>query len=252
MRVTGIRRPARPLWRRAGGRALKRLLAWRYRRFRPGSARARLIRVAGLRLRVAPTVFDPGIHFTSGFLATYLGRPGVVPRGGSVLDIGAGSGIAAIAAARAGAGRVVAVDINPAAVRCAAANARRYRLGARVTVREGDMFAPVAGERFDLIVCNPPYFRGAPGSMAERAYYGGAAYEWLDRFAAEAPARLAPGGRALLVLGDAADVPAVLDHLAAGGRITQVAARDIWVETLYIFALAGAAPEARSGGSGQP
>src|SRR5690349_7291755 len=142
MRVMGRERRRRPIWRRAGGRALKRWLAWRYRRFQPGSEPARWIRVAGLRLWVAPTVFNPGIHFTSAFLAAYLSRAGVVPRGGAVLDLGTGSGIAAIAAARAGAGRVVAVDINPAAARCAAANARRYGLAERVTARQGDMFAP--------------------------------------------------------------------------------------------------------------
>src|SRR5215207_7772203 len=102
---------ARPAWKRAAGRALKRALAWRYRHFRPGTEPERWTRVAGLRLRVLPQVFNPGQHFTSGFLAEYLARPGVVPAGGMVLDIGTGSGIAAIAAARAGAGRVVAVDL---------------------------------------------------------------------------------------------------------------------------------------------
>lgn len=229
---------ARPVWKRAAGRVLKRALAWRYRRFRPGGEPERWVRVAGLRLRVLPEVFNPAIHFTSGFLAETLRRPGLIPQGGTVLDMGTGSGIAAIAAARAGAGRVVAVDSNPAAVRCAAANVRRYGLADRIAVREGDLFAPVAGERFDRIICNPPYFRGVPRTRAEAAYYGGAQYEWLARFAAAAAAHLAPGGCALLVLGDAADVTAILAHLAAPGwRLAQVARRDIWVEVLYIVAM---------------
>ncbi len=229
---------SRPAWQRLAGRGARRLLAWRYRHYRPGSAPAHRVRAAGLRLDVAPGVFDPGPHFTSAFLARYLGRPGVVPRGGRVLDVGTGSGIAAIAAARAGAGAVVAVDINPAAVVCARANARRYGLEARLQVREGDLFAPLAGARFDLIVCNPPYFRGTPRTLAERAYYGGEAYEWLDRFAAGVPAHLRPGGRALVVLGDAGHMPAILAHLGGDGcRLQEVARRDIWIEMLHIFAM---------------
>jgi methylase of polypeptide subunit release factors len=96
----------------------------------------------------------------------------------------------------------------------------------------------VAGERFDRIVCNPPYFRGTPRSRAEAAYYGGPQFEWLDRFVAEAAAHLTPGGCALLVFGDAADPEAIRAHLAVPGwRLREVARRDIWVEVLYIYAL---------------
>ncbi len=58
--------------------------------------------------------------------------------------------------------RVVAVDINPAAVRCAQINALLNQLEQRIEVRRGDLFAPVAGERFDLVLFNPPFLRGAP------------------------------------------------------------------------------------------
>jgi release factor glutamine methyltransferase len=238
--------PRRPWWKHAAGRALKRGLAWRYRHFRPDSEPPRWARVAGLRLHVDRAVFNPEMHFTSGFLAGYLARPGVVSPGGRVLDMGTGSGVGAIAAARAGAGRVVAVDINPAAVACAAGNVRRYGLAGRVDVRAGDLFAPVAGEQFDLILCNPPYFRGTPRTLADAAFLGGPQYEWLDRFAAKAGAHLAPGGRILVVLGDAADVPALLARLAAPGwRIAEVARRDLWMEMLYIYALT---PRAEAGG----
>jgi methylase of polypeptide subunit release factors len=230
--------PRRPWWKHAAGRALKRGLAWRYRHFRPDSEPPRWARVAGLRLHVDRAVFNPEMHFTSGFLAGYLARPDVVSPGGRVLDMGTGSGVGAIAAARAAAGPAVAVDINPAAVACAAGNVRRYGLAGRVDVRAGDLFAPVAGEQFDLILCNPPYFRGTPRTLADAAFLGGPQYEWLDRFAAKAGAHLAPGGRILVVLGDAADVPALLARLAAPGwRIAEVARRDLWMEMLYIYAL---------------
>lgn len=73
-----------------------------------------------------------------------------------VLDLGTGSGIVAISLAlECPAATVVAVDLAIDAISLARNNAGR--LGARVDFREGDWFAPLAGERFDLIVSNPPY-----------------------------------------------------------------------------------------------
>ncbi|HKP54297.1 MAG TPA: methyltransferase [Chloroflexia bacterium] len=231
-------RPTRPAWKRALGFVLKRGIGWRFRHFDPNRQPERWVRVAGLRLRVLPGVFNPALHFTSAFLADYLRRPVVIKSGSSVLDLGTGTGIAAIASARAGAGRVVAIDINPEAVKCAGHNIRAHQLQGQVDVRRGDLFAPVRDEQFDLIISNPPYFKGDPRTLAERAYMGGAQYEWIDRFASEAPLYLARGGSCLLVLGDAADVPAILARIRiAGWQIVEAARRDILVEVLHIFRL---------------
>ena len=73
-----------------------------------------------------------------------------------VLDLGTGSGIVATSLAlECAAAETVAVDVSKDAIFVARNNAGR--LGARVKFYEGDWFAPVAGERFDLIVSNPPY-----------------------------------------------------------------------------------------------
>ena len=73
----------------------------------------------------------------------------------SALDVGTGCGVQALLAARH-ARRVVAVDLNPRALRLARINAALNGVG-HVEFREGDLFEPVEGERFDLIVANPPY-----------------------------------------------------------------------------------------------
>ncbi len=73
-----------------------------------------------------------------------------------VLDLGTGSGIVAISLALECAGaETVAVDVSKDAIFVASNNAGR--LGAKVEFYEGDWFTPVAGQRFDLIVSNPPY-----------------------------------------------------------------------------------------------
>ncbi len=103
---------------------------------------------------------DPGLSFGTGQHGTTraclrlldaCARRGVA---GGLLDLGAGSGILAIAAARLGWKRVLAVDNDPVAVRIAAANAAANGVGAAVTVREGDLAAPAAGWRAQTVVAN--------------------------------------------------------------------------------------------------
>jgi release factor glutamine methyltransferase len=232
-------RPYRPAcWKRALRRAGKKLLALRYRRFSPESEPDRIVLVAGLRLNVLRGVFNPSMHFTSSVFARYIMRRGVVPAGSSVLDLGTGSGVLAIAAARAGAGAVVATDINPQAIESAALNVRRYGLEREIAVREGDIFAPVHGERFDLVLCNPPYFRGEARTMAERAFYGGSELDWLRGFGSELHAHLKPGGCAIISAGDAAEIGAILRLLVERGwSCGQVERRDTIVESVYLFRL---------------
>jgi SAM-dependent methyltransferase len=73
----------------------------------------------------------------------------------SALDIGTGCGVMAMLAARHSQ-HVVAVDTNPRALNFAAFNARLNGLD-NVECRQGSLFDPVEGQRFDLILCNPPY-----------------------------------------------------------------------------------------------
>jgi SAM-dependent methyltransferase len=101
----------------------------------------------------------------------------------STLDLGTGSGVQALLAARHSR-RVIATDVNPRALAYAALNARLNALP-HVECRAGSLFEPVASERFDLIVANPPYvispesaflFRdsGQPGDVFCRALIGAA------------------------------------------------------------------------------
>lgn len=155
----------------------------------------RVERVLGTPLLVTPSVFNPLLPRTGAFLASRLDAQ-VVPGDAEVLDMGTGSGVCAIFAARH-ARRVVAVDLNVEAVRCARLNVMLNHLEHGIEVRPGDLFAPVAGERFDLILFNPPFLRGTPRDDRDRAWRS---EDVAERFAAGARAHLKPAGTALVVL----------------------------------------------------
>jgi release factor glutamine methyltransferase len=125
---------------------------------------------------------------------------------GSVLDLGTGCGLLALLAARS-ARRVVATDVVEACVRCTWRNALMNGFEVQVEVRLGDLFAPVAGETFDLVLTNPPQMPTPPGREAggdEAAADDGGPDGWaiLDRVIREAPAYLKPGGQLVFTLFD--------------------------------------------------
>jgi release factor glutamine methyltransferase len=125
-----------------------------------------------------------------------------------LLDLGTGTGAIALAlAAERPRATVVAVERSDAAAAVARHNASTLGLAARVDVREGAWFAPVAGERFDLIASNPPYIEDDDPHLAagdlrfepRSALASGAdGLDDLRAIASAAPAHLAPGGWLLL------------------------------------------------------
>jgi methylase of polypeptide subunit release factors len=119
-----------------------------------------------------------------------------VARVGNALDLGCGAGVLAIVLA-ANAERVLGVDINPRAIALARFNARLNDVR-NVEFREGDLYAPVAGTKFDLIACQPPFVARPEGAEEATFLFGGSRGDELAlRALEETPAHLASGGRAV-------------------------------------------------------
>jgi SAM-dependent methyltransferase len=123
-------------------------------------------------------------------------------RGARVLEIGSGSGIVLAALGAMGAAALCGVDIEPDAVLTGRQLLDDLDFGARAEFHRGDMWLPVAGRRFDLIVANLPHFPMKPVPVAGRLpswSSGGGDGRWLlDSFLEGLPDHLAPGGRAVL------------------------------------------------------
>src|SRR5471032_1477160 len=137
-----------------------------------------------------------------------IGDPSKVRR---VLDLCTGSGCLAILAAltfpRA---KIDAVDLSSGALALARRNVATHRLGDRITLHRGDLFKPLAGQRYDLILTNPPYvdakgmaklppeYRREP-RMALAA--GDDGLDLIRRILADAPRHLTRNGALLCELG---------------------------------------------------
>jgi release factor glutamine methyltransferase len=186
--------------------------------------------VGGIPLVVLPDVFNPKLLRSGDFLVQQLARPGLVPRAARVLDLGCGSGAAGIWAAARRSCYVVAIDINPSAVRCTRVNALLNNVD--LEIREGDLFDPVDGERFNIVLFNPPYYRGAPRDDLDHAWRG---LDIPERFAAALGRHLTPDGFALLALSSDGDSQLFLDALdSAGARHTVLAQRDLINEVMTV------------------
>jgi len=129
-----------------------------------------------------------------------------------IADIGTGTGCVAVALAhRLPKARIVAVDISPEALETARGNATRLGVADRVDFRLGDLLAPLAGLRPDLIVSNPPYIPtnyiagldpGVRDHEPALALDGGPdGLRVIERLAEQALSLLAPGGRLLVEIG---------------------------------------------------
>lgn len=148
--------------------------------------------------------------------------------GSRVLELGTGSGALATDAARYGAGEVTAIDISRRALAVTWLHAHSHRV--RVRLHRGDLTGPVRKQRFDLIMCNPPYVPSGddvvPGGGRNRCVDGGADGRMvIDRVCAETPDLLHPGGKLLLMHSALCGVSTTMRLLSRYGMTAEVAAR---------------------------
>jgi release factor glutamine methyltransferase len=152
---------------------------------------------AGLHLEILPGTFAP--YLDSEVLANTI----QLNRAETLLDVGTGSGLVAVAAARQG-NRVVATDLNPSAVRCARHNMARLGLDELATVYEADLVPPAEAGRFNVISFNPPYTDHPATDHAERSVWD-PGHLIVRRFFDQVRHHLLPNGRLHISWADFAD-----------------------------------------------
>jgi methylase of polypeptide subunit release factors len=237
--------------------------------------------VADLRPHLRPErPTRPDYVMCAGPVSTGLADATVRAPVGTALDIGTGNGVQALHLATH-AGRVTATDLSPRALRFAAATAALN--GVEWELLAGDLAAPVAGRRFDLVVSNPPFVVGpgrsrllyqdsgrpgdtlarelaglAPGLLAEggllqyvTSWVHVRGEEWTERVAGWVP----PGVDAWIVQGSTADPVSYVDGWLAQSRETVPGHRDAWLawfDAERIEAVGTGIVSLRHGGAAHP
>ena len=144
--------------------------------------------------------------------------------GCALLDMGSGTGALAVMGALAGAGAVLALDINPAALANTKLNAQRLKVEALVEARLSDGFAAVRpAERFDLIVANLPGRNQMAADLLAASQWD-SGFKTHKAFFAAAPAHLAPGGRVVMVKANYPEINQAIALAETAGFTTRVLA----------------------------
>jgi len=187
-------------------------------------------------LIVLPKVFNPVLFRTGEYLARAIQAVPILKSDNHhqplVLDLGCGSGVGAVFAACCGA-HVIAVDLNPEAVRCTQVNALLNHFEDKIETRLGDLFEPVKGQSFDLILFNPPFYFGQPKDNLDMAWRGEKIFE---RFANGLKDHLMPSGCALVVLSTDGESKSALAELHENGFVIRpTLRRDFGNEVITVY-----------------
>ncbi len=138
-------------------------------------SRTRKYRYRDIVLDVSPEVFHPGFFFSTKLLLQYTNTLPV--KGKRFLELGCGSGLIAIAAAKRGA-IVTASDINPIAVSALEQNSRGNNVD--MTIIQSDLFKSFPDQQFDVIVINPPYYKKQAVTAKDHAWFCGENGEYFS------------------------------------------------------------------------
>jgi release factor glutamine methyltransferase len=164
-------------------------------------SKSRIYRYKDLKVTVLPSVFYPGWLGSTKAMLQYLLQLDLKHK--HLLELGAGSGLISLVAAKLGA-NVTATDINPNAVASISESSRINKLS--IEVIESDLFENITSQDFDYIIINPPYFPKKPANLRELAFYCGEDFDFFKRLFGDLQAYLVSGSTVLMVLSESCDL----------------------------------------------
>ena len=140
------------------------------------SSKTREYKYGSLTLKIYPGIFHPGLFFSTRILADHLEK--IEVKNKRLLELGAGSGMLSLLAAKRGA-FVTASDINPVAVKNLQENFSIN--GVRGEIIQSDLFEKLNVRDYDIIFINPPYYPREVKNEKDYAWYCGPAFEYFEK-----------------------------------------------------------------------
>jgi release factor glutamine methyltransferase len=194
-------------------------------------SKKRIYRYGKIRLEIPPEVFHPGFFTSTKFLLHYVQK--LELRGKIFLELGAGNGLISIYAANSAAS-VIATDINPVAVEYLKINCSQNKVP--VTVIQSDLFENILPQRFDIIAINPPYYKKAPQSWYDHAWYCGENGEFFFALFNQLAGYVHDRSEIIMVLCDGCDMGMIRDAaMQSGFRLNCVQTKQSLIERTFIF-----------------
>jgi release factor glutamine methyltransferase len=155
----------------------------------------------GIQIQVNKGVFHPGLFFSTRVLLHYLEHFSL--EGKKFMELGAGTGLIAVCAAKRGA-LVTATDISSLAVENSRQNAQINNVS--VEVIHADLFEKIDPAPFDFILINPPYYKKQPVTEAEYAWFCGENSEYFKKLFKGLPFYIHPQSKIIMVLSEACNI----------------------------------------------
>jgi release factor glutamine methyltransferase len=164
----------------------------------------RSYRYGDISIRVFPGVFHPAFFFSTKILLSVLEKENLEDK--TVLELGAGSGLIAIYAAKRGA-IVTATDISERAIRNVMLNQQLNKVNIRPI--HSDLLTEIPVFNFDFIIINPPYYKGTANTEAELAWYAGEEFGYFQRLFAQLASYMNEQTQTLMILSDECDISGI-------------------------------------------